>query len=81
MKQKDIATIIAAVGVAAILSFLLCSKLINTPANRQQKVEVVTPITPEFNLPDKAVFNNEAINPTKVIQIGPNTNEQPFVKQ
>ena len=80
MKQKDVAVIIAAVGVAAILSFLLCSKFISTPADRQQKVEVVALITSEFTLPDKAVFNTDAVNPTKLIQIGPNTNDQPFVK-
>ena len=80
MKQKDIAIIVASVGFAAIFSFIVCSKFINTPKNRQQKVEVVTPISAEFDIPDKTIFNTEAVNPTKLIEISPNTNNQPFVK-
>ncbi len=81
MKQKDVAAIIATVGISAIFSFFICSKFIGGTKNRQQKVEVVAPITAEFNLPDTKIFNAEAFNPTKLIEIGPNTNNQPFANQ
>lgn len=78
MKQKDLAVVIGAGVVSAIFAFLITGKFIFTAKDRQQKVEVVTPITSEFNLPSKAVFNTDAINPTQLIQIGPNSNNQPF---
>ena len=81
MKKKDLAIIIASVVVATIFSYLICSKFITTSSTRQQKVEVVKPISSDFKLPDQAIFNAGAVNPTKVIQIGPNTNNQPFSKQ
>lgn len=81
MKQKDIVTIIVSVITSAILSFIICSKVIASPKTRQQKVEVVAPISSEFKIPDKAIFNADAVNPTKLIQIGPNSNNQPFSNQ
>lgn len=78
MKQKDIAVIIATVGVSAILSFVLCNQFIDSAAKHNLKAETVELITADFDLPDKTVFNENAINPTKLIEIGPNTNNQPF---
>lgn len=81
MKKKDLATIIAAIGIATLMSFLISNQFISSPENRQQKVEVVAPISADFTLPDKNIFNAQAVNPTKLIEIGPNTNNQPFVNQ
>lgn len=80
MKNKDYAVIIAVIFVAGIFSFVICSQFISSPKNRQQKAEVVEPITPEFQLPDNKIFNTNAVNPTKLIEIGPNSNNQPFVE-
>lgn len=80
MKQKDLGIIIAVIIVSGIFSYILCSKLISPPSNRQQKVEVVEAIGSDFKIPDAAIFNANAINPTKLIEIGPNSNNQPFVK-
>ncbi len=81
MKQKDLITVIASVVVAGIFSFVICSQFITSSASKNQKVEVVQPISAEFNLPDKKIFNTEAINPTKLIEIAPNTNNLPFANQ
>lgn len=81
MKQKDLAVILLCVVLAAIFSFVICSKVIFTTDDRMQKVEVVAPITSDFKLPDNKVFNDQAVNPTKLIEIGPNTNNQPFANQ
>lgn len=81
MKQKDTLLVIVCVIIAAVLSILLSSKFIGGTANRQQKVEVISSISSEFNLPDNSVFNSEAVNPTKLIEIAPNTNNQPFANQ
>lgn len=78
MKQKDIAIIVITVFIAGIFSYVICNNFLFNAKDQKQKVELVAPITSDFTLPDKAIFNTEAINPTKVIEIGPNTNDQPF---
>ena len=78
MKQKDILLIAVIIIVSAVLSIVLSNMLISAPKNRQQKVEVVTPIKPDFNTPDNTYFNNNSIDPTQLIQIGGSSNNQPF---
>jgi len=81
MKQKDITAIAISVFVAGMFSYIICNNFIITGTQKKEEVEVVTPITSTFNLPDKAIFNNEAIDPTQLIEIGPNSNSQPFVNK
>lgn len=78
MKQEDIATLIIVVFVAGVASFLISSKFI-TPSSEKLEAETVAPITADFQLPDKKVFNDQAINPTVKIEIGTSTNTDPFV--
>lgn len=78
MKQKDISVIVVIVIFSILVSVLLSNKLIATPKNRQQKVEVVDIITPTFNRPDSKYFNKDSINPTQTIQIGGDPNKNPF---
>lgn len=78
MKQKDIALIILAGFVSAILSYFVSNALFASPKDRQEQVEVVEAITTDFPTPDKRYFNPESINPTQLIQIGDNPNAQPF---
>lgn len=78
MKQKDIALIVFIVGISAIISMGLTKAIISTPKNRQQKVEVVEPITSEFTRPDQKFFNKDSIDPTQTIQIGGVSNTKPF---
>lgn len=78
MKQKDIILITAVVIISAVFSFFISNALFASPKNRQQKVEVVAPISAEFKKPDSKYFNSTAIDPTKLIQIGGNPNPTPF---
>jgi len=78
MKRKDFTLIAAAIFVSALASFFISKVLFNSPKNRQQPVEVVNPITADFNKPDSKYFNKDAVNPTKLIQIGENQNTTPF---
>jgi hypothetical protein len=81
MKRKDLIIIIFVVVVSAIFSYLLFSQFLTPDNKKQQQVEVVKAITSEFQIPDNKQFNSEAYNPTKLIEIGPNANEQPFTNQ
>lgn len=78
MKQKDWALIIVVVFVSVVLSIVVSKVLIAPPKNRQQKVEVVDPITDKFPLPDKTYFNQNSVDPTQLIKIGDTTNATPF---
>lgn len=80
MKQKDFIAVIGTVLVSAIFAFVLVNKLLGS-SSKDLTAEVVTPITAEFNLPDGKIFNVEAINPTKLIEISPNNNNEPFANQ
>lgn len=81
MKQKDLALIVVVVFISGIFSFFASKLLFASPKNRQEKVEIVQPITAEFpSLSDK-YFNKNSNDPTQVIRIGENNNNQPFNKQ
>lgn len=79
MKQKDY-FLIGVIGfVSAIFSYFLSGVFFNQPESRSTEVEVVREITSDMPTPDKAYFNENAINPTKLIQIGDSSNNQtPF---
>ena len=78
MKQKDIALLIVIAAVSAVLSFVVSGQIFVTPDNREQKVEVVDPITTSFTPPSDKYFNSESINPTQLVVIGENDNQNPF---
>ncbi len=78
MKQKDIALIIAIAAISGILSFVASHYIFTTPANRQQAVAVVDPITTNFTTPDPKFFNANSIDPAKLIEVGNGNNTNPF---
>lgn len=78
MKRKDLIVIGVTVFVAGLVSYFICSKFLFSGSSHNQTVEVVEAITSDFSLPDKTIFNSDAIDPTQLIQIGPNSNDQPF---
>jgi flagellar basal body-associated protein FliL len=78
MKQKDIGLIVAVSAVTAIFAWVISSQVLAAPANIQTSVEVVPVINSEFPIPDKKNFNGESVNPTQLIRIGENDNNNPF---
>jgi len=78
MKQKDFIVIGVTVFFAGLVSYFICSKFLFSKSTHNQTAEVVEAITSDFSLPDKKIFNTDAIDPTQLIQIGPNSNNQPF---
>lgn len=79
MKQKDIAVVVVVAFLSAILSFVISGKIFVTPENRQQAVEKVDVIKPDFDQPDSRYFNADSINPTVNPTPGSGgTNQNPF---
>lgn len=78
MKQNDIAILLAAVIVGGFVSLFISQTVFVTSAKKQQTAQKVEKITAELKEPDNKVFNDTAINPTKLIQIGDQSNTTPF---
>lgn len=80
MKQKDIAMFAVIAIVSAVISVLLSGILITPKKDKIQKAEVVEPISAKFETPSKSdqFFNKNSINPTKLIEIGDNSNPNLF---
>ena len=78
MKQKDISLIIVVSIISAVFSIVLSNIVFNSSADKKLRAEIVTPISAEFSQPSKQYFNSESNDPTQIIRIGDNTNQQPF---
>lgn len=79
MKQSDIAMVILVASLTLLVSFVIGGRLINSPNVRTTEVERVVSISADFPVPDTTtIFNEDAINPTQLIQIGNSNTEQPF---
>jgi archaellin len=78
MKRKDIAVIIVVAVFAGVISILITSTLFVGKKGKELKAETVSAITSDFQKPDPKVFNQNAINPTQLIQIGDNNNQKPL---
>jgi hypothetical protein len=83
MKQKDIAIFVAIAVFAMIISSILANAIFSSSKSRNLKVPVVQSISGDFpqvstdnNL--KAVFNDQALDPTQLIKIGTSQNPTPF---
>jgi hypothetical protein len=83
MKQKDIAVLVGIAFFAMILSSILANAIFSSAKHHNLKVPVVQKISSDFpqvssdeNL--KAVFNEQALDPTQLIKIGTSQNQAPF---
>lgn len=80
MKQKDIALFVLIGFVSALFSVIASNYFITPDSVKNQKAEVIEPISAEFVIPksDDKYFNKDANNPTKLIQIGDGENPDPY---
>lgn len=85
MRQKDIAVLILAAGISALVSFIVAGAIFN-PSKYSTKVPVALPIEPNF--PDvtndsnfNTFLNPKALDLTVPVQIGDSQNEDPFNNQ
>ena len=78
LKSKDIATLILLVGVSAMVSFFTSKLLFSNTKTLTTKVEVVSPVSSEFNYENKAYFTADKLNPTKDSTVSGNNNTKPL---
>lgn len=78
MKSNDFLLIAVVAIVSGVFSVLLSNMLFTPKSSKELSAQVVDPITADFQTPDKRYFNDQAINPTQLIQIGDSNNPNPF---
>jgi hypothetical protein len=83
MKQKDILALVVIGIVATVFSSIIASKIFSSSSQHKLKAPTVQAIDSSF--PDikndtayKGVFNNNALDPSQLIQIGTNQNLSSF---
>jgi hypothetical protein len=83
MDRKNIAALAVIAILAILISSVLSKMIFNSSKNHNLKVPVVQRIDSTF--PDikndqnyKSVFNDKALDPTQLIQIGTGQNNTPF---
>lgn len=78
MRKNDIAALILIISLSLGLAYFLANSLLGGIKQSAVKVEEVEKISSTVPEPDRAIFNDTAINPSVEIKIGGSTNEQPF---
>ncbi len=78
MKQTDIAMLVLIVSITLVVSYFLGNAVLGGDSNRSTEVEKVVEISGEFPPIPEEVFNDEAINLTRQIDIGGNSSTDPF---
>lgn len=83
MKRKDIIVLVVIGLIAALISSFIAGKVFTPPAARETKVPTSGAISSTF--PDiqndtdyQPIFNDKALDPTQLIQIGTSQNQQAF---
>lgn len=78
MRQKLITVIAISIFAGVFLSILADKYLFSNAASNNTEVDVVPVIKTDFPLPSSKYFNPQAIDPTQIVNIGPNSSQQPF---
>jgi hypothetical protein len=83
MKRQNLIIIITTAFITAIFSIVISGAIFGTPQKNPIKIPVVEKISSNFPSPQtddnyKKFFNEQALNPTQLIQIGGSNNTTPF---
>jgi hypothetical protein len=82
MKPKDFGTIVFLGVISATLAYILSASFVTNKKSLTSRVEVVAPISKDFNFAGKSYFDpkNKPLNPTKEITIDTNNTAAPLDK-
>ncbi len=78
LQQKDLIIIIVAVFCGLLLAYVSNKYLFSNAGSKNTQVDVVPVIKTDFPRPSSTYFNAQAVDPTQIINIGPNNSTQPF---
>lgn len=85
MKSKDLPVLVLMVGVSMLISYFGSNLLFGKVGSQVTKVELVDPVSADFNYEDKSYYLPNAknplllpLNPTKDITVEDNNNQKPL---
>jgi len=78
MKQKDILLIAIIIIVSGVASLFISKSIFKSSSSNQQEVASVQSISNDFPLPSSQYFNSSSFDPTQIITINNNSNQNPF---
>ncbi len=85
MKSKDIPALILLIGISVLIAYFGSNLLFGKSGSQVTKVELVDPVSAEFNYEDKPYYLPSAqnplllpLNPTKDITVEENNNQKPL---
>lgn len=78
MKTKDRALVVLIAGFTGLFMYVVSNSFISGKKSMRAKVEVVEPISKDFNFANKPYFKANSINPTREIIIDVNNNTIPI---
>ncbi len=81
MKQKEIVMLAGSLLGAIFIAILADKFLFSNYVSTGTQVDVVPVISSDFKAPSSKYFNPQAIDPTQIINIGPNNSQTPFNNQ
>ncbi|HEY1645608.1 MAG TPA: hypothetical protein VGF75_04480 [Candidatus Saccharimonadales bacterium] len=78
LRQKDIIALVVALIAGVFMSLLVDKFAFSNSASQNTEVDVVPTIHTDFPAPSIAYYNSQAVDPTQIINISPNSSSQPF---
>jgi energy-converting hydrogenase Eha subunit A len=78
MKQDKIMPMIIAGFIGVFLAIIVSKVVFLIVGTGNFQIDTVPIISTQFPLPNKQYFNNKSIDPTPLINIGPNNNSNLF---
>jgi hypothetical protein len=78
MKRDDAILIIGTMVLSAILAILVTTKLTPNSASTHRQIVNVSTINTVFKPPSNQYLNSKSIDPTLLVRIGSNSNNEPF---
>lgn len=78
MNQRDLTLLGGSIIISIALSLIVAKFVFSKPSNLNQTVDVVQSISADFPAPDPKYINNQSIDPTQIVSIGPNNNQKIF---
>ncbi len=79
MKKSDLKKIAIVIVISVVVSFFISGLIFSDPETEPMQVRFADPVSAEFMRPSDKYFNEDSINPTRLILIGEDLgNESPF---
>lgn len=78
MKSTDWAAIVLVTVFSLVFAFVVGGKFLSNDEDKSAQVEEVIEIKSNFGTPSTAIFNEQSINLTQIVEVSESDSTQPF---